>query len=298
MSENKHELMLEIVENEDVAEVKATSIVESFKAYFDNIAKLEGKARKILVQTIDDLELMTAARETRLELRALRVDADKTRKKLKEQSLREGRAIDGIGNLIKAMIVPLEEHLDEQENFVKKLEEAEIQKTKDGRIVELTKYGMDGEGLDLGNMSPDIWENYLAGVKKTCEDRIAAERKEEEDRIAKEKAEMEERKRIEEENAKLKEEAIAREKEAATEKAKAEKAIADERAKADKLEADRVKAEEEKIAKEAQERIAREKEAQEKVEDKKAYEKVKAQFPQIQDAWVEIVRLRKIAEKG
>jgi len=283
MSENKHELMLEIVENEDVAEVKATSIVESFKAYFDNIAKLEGKARKIVVKTIDDLELMTAARETRLELRALRVDADKTRKKLKEQSLREGRAIDGIGNLIKAMIVPLEEHLDEQENFVKKLEEAEIQKTKDGRIVELTKYGMDGEGLDLGNMSPDIWENYLAGVKKTCEDRIAAEQKEEADRIAKEKAEMAERKRIEDENAQLKEAAIAREKEAAA---------------AEKVEADRVKAEEEKIAKEAQERIAREKEAQEKVEDKKAYEAVKAEFPQIQDAWVEIVRLRKIVDKG
>jgi hypothetical protein len=37
---------------------------------------------------------------------------------LKEQALREGKAVDGIANVLKALIVPLEEHLDKQERFV------------------------------------------------------------------------------------------------------------------------------------------------------------------------------------
>jgi ATPase subunit of ABC transporter with duplicated ATPase domains len=39
--------------------------------------------------------------------------------------LREGKAIDGIANVLKAVIVPIEEYLDEQEHYIERKREAE-----------------------------------------------------------------------------------------------------------------------------------------------------------------------------
>ena len=58
---------------------------------------------------------MQEARIARLALRDIRIQADKTRKALKEESLRYGKAVQGVYNVIEYLITPIEKHLEERE---------------------------------------------------------------------------------------------------------------------------------------------------------------------------------------
>ena len=70
---------------------------------------------------------MKLARVGRLFLMKKRTAIETVRKELKEQALREGKAIDGIANVLKALIIPIEEYLKKQEDFVVLKEAARIE---------------------------------------------------------------------------------------------------------------------------------------------------------------------------
>lgn len=126
MSDQENKLEL-IVKESGLEQTKANIILEKFKDYFKLAAIWEIKAKTIIVTQEDQRADMQMARIGRLELREKRIAIENTRKELKEQSLREGKAIDGIANVLKALIVPIEEYLEKQENFVKIKAEAENQ---------------------------------------------------------------------------------------------------------------------------------------------------------------------------
>ena len=124
-----------IVKDAGLEPSKAKYILENFQAYFALAEEWENKARSIVVTSPDQIDKMTIARDGRLFLRDKRIDIEKARKKLKEESLREGKAIDGIANVLKALIVPIEEHLDRQEHFV----ELDAKKKEDAHRAEVEK---------------------------------------------------------------------------------------------------------------------------------------------------------------
>ncbi len=126
MSDQDNKLEL-IVKESGLEQTKANIILEKFKDYFNLASIWEIKAKTIIVTQEDQRADMQMARIGRLELREKRIAIENTRKELKEQSLREGKAIDGIANVLKALIVPIEEYLEKQENFVKIKAEAENQ---------------------------------------------------------------------------------------------------------------------------------------------------------------------------
>jgi len=107
-----------IVAESGLESTKAKAILEQFRGYFDLAAEWEEKAKVIVVTDASQETEMKMARTGRLFLRDKRLAIERTRKELKEQSLREGKAIDGIANVLKALIVPIEEHLDRQEHYV------------------------------------------------------------------------------------------------------------------------------------------------------------------------------------
>ena len=123
------ENQLEVIVKESQLEpTKAQYILDNFKSYFEIAAEWESKAKTLVVTRDDQKAEMQMARTGRLFLREKRLAVENSRKKLKEESLREGKAIDGIANVLKALIVPIEEHLDRQERFVEiKREEKEAQ---------------------------------------------------------------------------------------------------------------------------------------------------------------------------
>lgn len=211
---------------------KAEIVLKNFTGFFEQAKEWESKAKKIVITDISQKKEMQDAREARLALKGIRVNAENVRKELKEQSLREGKAIDGIANVIKALIVPIEEHLEKQEKFIEMQEEARKEKVNNERIAKLSEYIPDTSIYNVKEMSEEAFTKLLETTKIAHEAILEAEKKAEKERIEKEKAEKAEQERIKKENEALKKEAEAREKALAKERAEQEKKLAIERAKA------------------------------------------------------------------
>jgi len=145
------ENQLQIIVNESgIDSTKAKYILDNFQNYFEVASEWEIKAKTIKVINENQIDDMKMARTGRLILREKRIAIEKARKSLKEQALREGKAIDGIANVLKALIVPIEEYLDKQERFVEIREEQKQEQLRldvEKRIEEerITKEKADAE---------------------------------------------------------------------------------------------------------------------------------------------------------
>lgn len=211
----------------------AQTLRSAFAPHFVKFHQLAASAA-----SIDEASPM-AARRVRLDLKAVRVAAEKTRKELKEDSLRRGKAIDGINNLLEYQLVPVEQAMEKIEKAEELREAARIAALKASREAELLPY-QDPSFFNLGAMPEIQWLELLANSKashqakiesaaKAEAERIAAEKAAEEARKAKEAAEAAERERMKAENARLAK--IAAEERAAREES--ERAAAKQRAEAD-----------------------------------------------------------------
>jgi len=253
----------EIVPSEIELDLQAKNSLElSFRGFFEEADRWKKEASAITNPK--------TARAARLELKGLRVAAEKKRKELKEDSLRMGRAIDGANNILKAIIIPLEKSLED----IEKEEERRIAAEEAARTAKrVEEYrGFHDESLPFPDLSGMTDEQFSATLKnaKTLHELKEKERARiEAERLQKEKEEAEAREKQRLENIRLKKEAEAREKqiakereEAAKERAKAEaKAKKEAEAREAKLAAERAKVEA-KAKKEAAARRAAEEEAQ------------------------------------
>jgi len=260
-TEIKQNQLVKIVETSGLEKTKADYILQKFTDYFKIASEWEVKAKVLAVTSETQVAEMKMAREGRLFLKEKRIDIERARKELKEQSLREGKAIDGIANVLKALIVPIEGYLEEQEKFIELREDRKKEDRKSERIAELQTLGVDITIYDLKNMPEDSYNALVAGTKLAIQQKIEAEKKAEEERIAREK----EQERIRMENERLKKEAEEREKQVAQERAKAE---AEKHALEEVVRKEREKAEQEarRIKLEQDAKLKKEREEREKVE--------------------------------
>lgn len=232
--ENKNEIV-KVIESAGLEKTKSEVILASFSNFFEQAKVWETKAKEIVVKDINDVAGMKNAREARLALKTIRVDAENKRKELKEQSLREGKSIDGIANIIKAVVVPIEEYLEKQEKFAEEQERQRKEKLLSDRVAALSKYVQDTTLYNLKEMSDASFDQLLKNAEKACEDKKVADKKAEEERLAKEKAQKEEDERIRKENAALKLKADEDKKKADAEKAEADKKLAEARAETERV---------------------------------------------------------------
>jgi hypothetical protein len=165
---------------------------QQIKAVFDPMVEMLQSFEEAYNQVVamdPGEETSKIAKRLRLDIGKIRINADKEHKRLKEESLRTGRAIDGIRNILKFAITDKEEKLKEIETHFERIEAERIRVLQESRQDELYKYNPDHPFIDLGNMSEEVWINFLAGTKASYEARIEAERKAEEERLAAEEAE-------------------------------------------------------------------------------------------------------------
>lgn len=239
----------------------AMTLRQTFEGLFAQADEWCARARAIKVTSVDQKREMKLARESRLALREIRTKAEHARKRLKEDCLRRGKAIDGVANVIKALIEPIEEYLQEQESFAARAEETRRDALHDARKSALAAYGVAPEGMPaaLGMLSEEAWGIVLDDAKRAQESRAEQARLAEEARVEaarivaeKDAARRAEQVRLEAErqahaaeqkaeNERLRAEAKARDEEQAAERAR----VAEERRR------DREKAEQERRAAEA-----------------------------------------------
>jgi len=200
---------LEIVIKESGLEIsQSTDILKKFNIFFEQAKEWEVKAKFLVVKNENDIEIMSQAREARLALKKIRTEAENVRKNIKENYVRTGKAIDGVANVIKALIIPIEEHLEKQEKFIELLKEEKAKTIKAERISKLLAY-IPEENIGMYNldvMNDEVFDNLLASIKKDFEEKAEKERLIEEEKLK----EIEEQKKKDEEmrieNAKMKKE--------------------------------------------------------------------------------------------
>jgi len=166
---------LEILITESGLEkTKAESLKTTFSDFFDIASEWERKANEIVVTNETHTEQMKLAREGRLFLKDKRVFIEKTRKNLKDSSLKEGRAIDEIAKYLTNLIEPIEKNLQDKEDFVKNLEQERKIKLSSQRL-ELLKEFMEfvPMNLDFGSMIDSEFEMLFNGAKLQFEQKQA-----------------------------------------------------------------------------------------------------------------------------
>lgn len=230
---------------------KETAAPAPIEAAFGDIltaakAQVE-QSRKIVVTDPTDVDGIKQSREYRLALRQIRIAGEKTRKGLKEDILRAGKAIDGMNNILLQVCEPEEARLEAQEKIAERIQADRKAKLRIEREAALIGLGENPAFHGpFEELPADDWTRKIEGLTVAKNAREEAERKAKEAEAARIKAEQEEAARIRAENARLKAEADAREAAMKAEREASELARkqAEEKAAAERAELERVAKEE------------------------------------------------------
>lgn len=226
------------IEQNGLAVDKSTALVDAFMPLFVETEKLLASADSIVVSDATQLTEMKQARAARLQLKEIRVAAERHRKAFKEEYLRSGRAIDSIAALIKDKIEPVEKRLQEQEEFAAREEQKRKDALRISRQQQLQPLGVDTSPYRLEEMTVDAFTQLLESSRIAHQARLDAAKKAEEERAAAEQKRRTEEYRLRLENERLKAEQEEQRQLAAQQAAEAEAALANERAARAKIEAD------------------------------------------------------------
>ena len=240
------------VQESNLPTSKAEALEAAFMPFFEQAAKHCETAFSIKVTSIGQTAEMGNARRERLALRDIRTAKEKVRKQVKEDALREGKAIDKIANFLDSVIEPMEKYLLDQEEYGKRLQEKAQAEQRDLRTCEagdLIRYFP--HGVDLGAIADEEYAKHLHLAK--VQDKAVRDETDrvERERIEREQKEAAEREAMRAENERLRAEAEQQEAAMREERAERERlqreheaAIAAERAEVERLE----RAERERIA--------------------------------------------------
>jgi DNA repair exonuclease SbcCD ATPase subunit len=218
MNENNAVVKYEVLEikakESGLEDSKVGQLISSFGPFYNKAKEQAKGAKEIVVTDVSQIEIMSKARAKRLALKNVRVEVEKQRVQLKESAKREGQAIDGMANIIKALIIPIEDHLKNQEEFAeRKAEEERIAREEALRVkVEkrkerLSAYVTDTNVYALDQLTDEGFESLIADAKKQKQQREEEERELEIQRKEQEEKRRKEEIRILEENRKLKKQA-------------------------------------------------------------------------------------------
>lgn len=179
-----------ILKEQHVPKAQADALIEAFGGPFNEVGEILAEYQTIKVTDITDTEGMTKARTQRLALKKARTTVENKRKELKENIVKQGRAIDSVARFVKEVIAPAEEYLQLQEDFAKLAAKAKHEAMLADRRDQLGMRSVAADRYNYEGMSNDEFTALLAELdteakRKADEAKAAA--------AAREKAEAAER---------------------------------------------------------------------------------------------------------
>jgi hypothetical protein len=204
-----------LLENSLIEKTKLDYITEKFSEFTTIATEWSEKANAIVVTDESQIDLMKQAKEGRLILKAKRIEIEKTRKSLKEQSLNEGRLIDGLAKTLTLLVEPAEKHLELQERFVEIQDQKRKAELKAERYKLMLPYAeiLDPDTLQLDIITEEAFAGILKYAKSSLEAKIEFERLAKIEQEQKQKAEAEEKENLRLENERLRQEFLQKQKE-------------------------------------------------------------------------------------
>ena len=173
-----------IAKESGIEPTKAQVVLAQFQTFAELAADWEQKTRSLVITDASQKEEIQLARTARLNLVNIRTSAEKTKKKLKEGILVEGRLIDAMYNFIVGITKPIEAELEEKEKFAERKEAARVAALKAERLEQLAPYEVDSRFFNLEIMDDAAFLQLLETSKLAHAARIEAQRKAEADRIS------------------------------------------------------------------------------------------------------------------
>lgn len=168
--QNNNQLQV-ILKEQHVPKAQADALIEAFGGPFNEVGEILADYQTIKVTDVNDTATMTKARVKRLALKKARTTVEGKRKELKENIVKQGRAIDSVARFVKEVIAPAEEYLQLQEDYAK-LEAKRVAEAKRAdRIARLSKYPVDPDFYNLDAITDEAFDDIIAKLEA---DRLAA----------------------------------------------------------------------------------------------------------------------------
>lgn len=190
-----------LLENPLIAQTKLDYIKSEFIDFTSVAEEWKEKAYSIVVTDESQTDLMEQAKEGKKLLKAKRIEIEKKRKLLKEQSLNEGRLIDSVAKHLTSLIEPAEKYLEVQEKYAEQKEWERKQELKRQRYLLLEPYleVIDPNTIQLDIISEEAFTTILNGAKYGLEQKRVEDKRLEEERIALQEKDRLEREAMQEE---------------------------------------------------------------------------------------------------
>jgi hypothetical protein len=243
-------------------------IKSSFQEITGKLDAIKEQSLALIITSIDQKAEMKQAKETRLEVKRLRVAASKKKDEMKSSLLKRGRAIDAAYSVIEDALKPVEAHLLAQEEFAERYEAKRKAELVANRTATLKELDIDSRFMDLAMMPEELFKQVIEDGKAVKQARAEAAAKAKAEAEAKAKADEEaaiqrkaeeaaqrERDRIENEKLRAQAEADRKAREEAERVLAAERAAAKAKLDAAEAEARKIRLEAESKAKAEREKI-------------------------------------------
>ena len=172
-----------IVSVSGLPEVLNQEIYQGLAPFLEEATKWDQEARSIVVTDESQATEMKRARELRLILKKTRVAAEKKTAELKANANIYVKTVNGAAKLIESTLSPIEDYLQEQEDFAKRAQEARVQALLVARQEELSGVKEFVPGLTWGSLGNASEEDYrlikhsaIAAMDKKLADELEAKR--------------------------------------------------------------------------------------------------------------------------
>ena len=187
---NQSTELIQLVETSGLEKTKQNQIAETLGAFFNKAAEWDDTIKSIVITSPEETGKMKMAKEGRLTLKNMRLEAEKIVKSKRDEvkyrmanDVLEDKLWLKAGQMMEATFKNLETKLEEKEKFAERWEAEQKEKLKQSRLAELLPLGFQYEnGFDLGNMSEQMYQSLKVGLETAKKEKEEAERKAEEER--------------------------------------------------------------------------------------------------------------------
>lgn len=194
-------VLVEFFSKSGVDNARQTYLQEMFTPLFTQAEELALHSKGLVITDESQTDLMEIARETRLELKRIRVAGEKLHAEIKRPVLDEAKAIDGVWNILKDIVKGAEDHLFNQEKFIEIQRHnrmLELARTRRAQIAPYEVMPLTDE--QLCGFTDSEFIDFVEDQKLLVEAKKARAEREEKERIERERQREEERLKLLEEN--------------------------------------------------------------------------------------------------
>jgi len=173
--------LVTLVQGSGLPDTKQNEIAVTLSTFFEYAATWTKTVDDLKIESPTETGKMQMARAGRLDLRGKRLEAEKLVESKRQQVKAAKSAFDledtlwlKAGQMMVAQFKHLEGQLEEKEKFAERYEAAERAKLAAERREVLGPLGFNDPSIDLGTLSPQIYEAIKANLEKEKADREEA----------------------------------------------------------------------------------------------------------------------------